>query len=93
LTVQFAKSEADGIVAGSKRSETDTELLVNGRSMGSLNRYVDRAAKVPQRIGMPIPGDALEARQNIIELVQKPESTTGRRSSCVVSNLVVELPR
>jgi hypothetical protein len=93
LTVQFARIDADSIGAGLKRSEGDTEVLVNGRSIGTLNRYVDGAAKNPRRIAIPIPGDALEARENIIELVQKPETKTGIRGNCVVSNLAVELPR
>jgi hypothetical protein len=93
LTVQFARREADGIGGGLKRSERETEVLVNGRSIGTLNRYVDRAATDPQRIVIPIPADSLEARENIIELVQKPELKTGLRGNCVVSNLAVELPR
>jgi len=93
LTVQFAEEKADSNGTDLIREAGGPEVRVNGRSLGLLSRYVDRATKESQRIAISIPGDALEARENIIELVQKLETKAGRRGSCVVSNLAVELLR
>jgi len=93
VTVHHLKGPADGIGPALERGELRTEVFVNERRIDYLNRLVDRAVKEPQRLEIAIPTSALRIGENVVELRQTPEAASGRRESCVVSNLVIELPR
>jgi hypothetical protein len=93
ITAQHSKGAADDIENALKRGEQGTELLVNGRSLGNLNSHVDRALKEPLDIRIAIPAESLLAGENVVELIQNPDSKTGRRESCIISGLAIELPR
>jgi hypothetical protein len=89
ITAQHLKGQA----GARNRGELATEVLVNGRSLGNLNSRIDRALKDPLSIRIEIPKEALLGGENIVELIQKPEAKTGRRESCIISAVAIELPR
>jgi hypothetical protein len=93
VTVHHLKGPVDGIGPALQRGELRTEVFVNERRIDYLNRRVDRAVKETQRLEIALPTSALRIGENVVELRQTPEAATGRRESCVVSNLVIELPR
>jgi hypothetical protein len=70
-----------------------TEVMVNGKRVDALNRHVDGVAKEPRRVVVVLPADRLRAGENVLELTQLADSETGRRASCVVSGLAIEIPQ
>jgi hypothetical protein len=93
ITAQHSKGTADDTETALKRGDQATELLVNGRSSGNLSSHVDRGRKEPLDIRIVIPTEALLAGENVVEVIQEPESKSGRRASCIISALAIELPR
>ena len=67
------------------------EVVVNGRVVEDLARYAGRRAQGPIRVSVPLPADDLKAGDNAVQLRVREEA--GRRGSCVVAEVVLELPR
>lgn len=83
LTVHHLKPTADG---------GETEILVNGQRIDILNHHADRVVKDPVPVTIAVPSSALRSGENVVELRPSPNAA-GQRPSCVVADLVVELPR
>ena len=73
--------------------EGRSEVQINGRSIGDLDRHVDRASKEPVHLSVAIPSGVLRAGENSVEVRRVPQAPTGRLASCVISDLALELPR
>jgi hypothetical protein len=93
VTVHHLKGAADGIGPALERGDLRTEVFVNEKRIDYLNRHVDRAVAETRRLAITIPNSVLRISENVVELRQTPEAASGRRESCVVANLAVELPR
>src|SRR5262249_15635934 len=63
------------------------ELVLNGRVVEDLGRYVGRGATEPVRV--PLPRDALRAGDNTVQLRVRDEA--GRRGSCIVGGVALEV--
>jgi hypothetical protein len=61
------------------------EVVVNGRVVDDLGRYVGGRAREEARVTVRLPGDDLKAGENVVELRL-------RRGSCLVSEVVLEVP-
>jgi hypothetical protein len=68
------------------------EVVVNGRRVDYLNRQVDRASRVPRRLAVSLPRDALETGANSLELRLAPGARGGRHAPCSVWGIVLEIP-
>jgi hypothetical protein len=66
------------------------ELVVNGRGAEDLGKYAGRGGREPVRVRVPLSREALKAGENVIEVRVREEG--GRRGSCVVSEVAVEVP-
>jgi len=66
------------------------ELVVNGRVVEDLARYAGPKARTAVPVRVPLPRDSLKAGENVIEVRLREEG--GRRGSCVVSEVALELP-
>jgi hypothetical protein len=84
LTVHCQKATADGPKA--------TEIFVNGERIGSLGNHVDRGARGAVPLSIVMPARRLRKGENVVELRQVADAG-GRRASCVVSDMALELPR
>jgi hypothetical protein len=93
VTVQHLQGPADGIREQLQRGDLRTEIVVNGRPIDYLNRFVDRAVKEPLRLHVVIPTAALRVGDNTLEVRQTPDRATGRHVSCILQAMAVELPR
>ena len=67
------------------------ELLVNGMSVQDLGKYAGHGARGAVPIVVPLPPDTLKAGDNVVELRISEEA--GRRGSCLVSEVAVEIPQ
>lgn len=65
------------------------EVVVNGRGAEDLGKYVGRAGD-PVRVLLPLPRDGLKVGENVVEVRVREEA--GRRGSCVVSEVALEVP-
>ncbi|HXG12509.1 MAG TPA: hypothetical protein VNK04_22325 [Gemmataceae bacterium] len=92
VQVVHLKGPGDGIGAALERGELRTEVVVNGQRVDYLNRHVGRASEGPRRIRVILPRRSLRAGDNVLELRQVPDSD-GRRESCGIAGLALELPR
>ncbi len=83
-------------VVGLAESGPRIEVVVNGRRVDYLNRHVDRASRQPRRLVVALPGDALEAGENAIELARRasegPQPIDDRHAACGISGIVLEIP-
>jgi hypothetical protein len=70
-----------------------TEVIVNGRTVGYLNRQAGRPPAAPRRLAFDLPRGCLRAGANALLLRQPPDPDTGRTPHCVVSRIALELPR
>jgi hypothetical protein len=66
------------------------EVVVNKRVVEDLGRYAGRRTQGAVRVSVPLPADALKAGDNEVWLRVREEA--GRRGSCLVSEVVLELP-
>jgi hypothetical protein len=66
------------------------ELVVNGHVVDDLARYAGGKVKTAARVAVPLPGDGMKAGENVVELRIKDRA--GRGGSCLVSEVVVEVP-
>jgi hypothetical protein len=66
------------------------EVVVNGRVVDDLGRYAGGKARTAVRVSVALPGDGLKVGENVVEL--RIWEATGRGGSCLVSEVVVELP-
>jgi len=66
------------------------EVLLNGLSAADLGKYAGRGARTAVPVAVPLPGDSLKAGENVVELRIGEEA--GRRGSCVVSGVRLEIP-
>jgi hypothetical protein len=67
-----------------------SELVVNGRVVEDLARYAGPKARTAVPVRVPLPRDSLKAGENVVEVRVRDEG--GRRGSCVVSEVALELP-
>jgi hypothetical protein len=77
----------------SATGELSTELLVNGRRVADLNRFVSiRSIPAnPQRLRISLPAGLLKAGDNVIRLAQRPErDDSGEFDDCEISRLALE---
>jgi hypothetical protein len=92
VVVTGLKGRGDSIGAALEKGALRTEVVVNGKAVDHLNRQVERATAEPVRLVVPLSADTLRAGDNTLELRQTPEPDTGRRESCGVFGVVVEIP-
>lgn len=84
---------------GKFRDELDkgglrTEFLLNGRSLGALNRHVRMKAVPanPERIRIALPKGLLRAGENVLKLRQHPaKDEPDQYDDCEISRLAIEL--
>jgi hypothetical protein len=93
VQVVYLHGADGGIEAARKRGEPLTEVLLNGRHVDYLNRFVDRPLAEPTRSNVALPRDALQKGKNVVEIRQLPGKESGRHANCGVFGLVVEVPR
>ncbi len=70
--------------------EGHSEVVVNDRFRAELDRYVGRRAGAAVRVSIPLPRDALRAGENTVAVRVRDEA--GRRGSCLLSEVVLEMP-
>src|SRR5439155_22144848 len=66
------------------------EVVVNGRVVEDLARYAGPKARAAVPVRVPLARDSLKAGDNVLEVRVREDA--GRRGSCVVSEVAVELP-
>ena len=93
IHVANLKGADGGAEAARKHGEPLTEVLLNGRHVDYLNRFVDRPLPGPQRLSLALPCDALHKGENVIEVRTLPGKEGGRCENCGVSGMAVEVPR
>jgi hypothetical protein len=67
------------------------EVVINGHVVEDLSRYAGPKARSAVPVRVPLPRGSLKAGENVVEMRVRAEG--GRRGSCVVSDVAVELPR
>ena len=70
-----------------------TELLLNGRPLGALNRHVRLKSLPdnPERLRIPIPTGTLRAGENVLKLRQYPlRDEPGQFDDCEISRVAIE---
>jgi hypothetical protein len=67
------------------------EVVVNGRVIADLDKYAGRDAHAPVRVTVSLPRDSLKAGDNNVVTLRVREES-GRRGSCLISEVAVELP-
>ena len=70
--------------------EGGAEVVVNGRVVEDLARHAGPKARAAVPVRVPLPRDSLKAGENVVGVRVREEA--GRRGSCVVSEVVLELP-
>lgn len=86
-----ARPETARLVLTLRPIEGRAEVVVNGRVVDDLGKYAGRRTQAAVRVSIPLPGDSLKAGENVVELRVREEA--GRRGSCLVSEVVVEVPQ
>jgi hypothetical protein len=87
------KGPGDAIVAALARGDRCTELVINGKQVAYLNRYVDKSSPTPRRLRVALPRPLLRVGENEVVLRQTPDRETGQVESCGVFGLAVEIQR
>jgi hypothetical protein len=73
--------------------DMSTELMVNGRRLADLNRFVSVRSVPgnPQRLRIPLPAGLLKAGENVIRIAQRPEREDASEfDDCEISRLALE---
>jgi hypothetical protein len=66
------------------------EVVLNGKVVEDLGRHAGPGARGPVRVRVALPRASLRLGANVVELRVREEA--GRRGSCVVSDVVLEVP-
>lgn len=79
-------------IAARQGRTTRTEVVLNGARVADLGQHVGAKVTTPVRVELPIPSGLLQAGVNVLHVYQVPEQDGGRRESCVLGDVVLELP-
>jgi hypothetical protein len=93
LQATHVQGKEDGNAGAWERGELRAEVVVNGKVVDYLNRYVNRSTREPQRLTIVLPRKVLRAGRNILQVRQAPERQTRHYEHCGVSDLVLEFQR
>jgi hypothetical protein len=85
-----ARPEAARLVLVLRPGDGRAEVVVNGRAVEDLDRYAGRRARAAVRVSVPLPRDGLQVGDNTVAVRVREEA--GRRGSCSVSDVAVEIP-
>ncbi len=95
VVVAHLKGPADGkaVEDALERGVLRTEVLLNDRVVDYLNRQAGRASAEPRRLSLDLPRRLLKVGENVLDIRQTLDGETGRYADCLISGVVVEIPR
>lgn len=88
-----ARARGGQFQQASDPGDMSTELLVNGRRLADLNRFVSVRSLPgnPQRLRILLPAGLLKAGENVIRIAQRPERDDASEfDDCEISRLALE---
>jgi hypothetical protein len=75
----------------SEPSGSRTEVFVNGQLLELVERPAGQTAA--EGLLVPLPASVLQRGENTVELRQAARDKETKRSSCLVSEMLIEVPR